>query len=249
VPWGNAINVRTEKRRLRVQGWLVPPKTRLARARYPMVVWVPWRPGVAHLALLAAVLGESPALLAAHGYFVCCHGRQRHGVDGEMSGAARRRSSAARLRNLAERRRSVRSGGQQHEIAVGREQRGALASTRPGGRGEPRRAAMDHTTWDSARRARRSSAAPASLATSKPSLFQCTLMALPHGTSTKRPPRIPPAAARRRFSPVTIVGGSLKVSRNRAVVLRPPAMEMPRGVGPEARSVAASGTTASRHGS
>src|SRR6202020_973828 len=75
--------------------------------------------------------------------------------------------------------------------------------------------------------------------TVKPSLFQCTLMALPHGTSTDAAP--PDAACGRQapISPVTMVGGSLKVSRIAAVVLPSAAMEMPRAYVGEARSVAA----------
>jgi dipeptidyl aminopeptidase/acylaminoacyl peptidase len=70
VPWGNAINVHWKSEGFDVQGWLVPPKTVSPGARYPMVVWVHGGPAWLTSPSWPAVLGESPALLAAHGYFV-----------------------------------------------------------------------------------------------------------------------------------------------------------------------------------
>jgi dipeptidyl aminopeptidase/acylaminoacyl peptidase len=70
VPWGNALNVHWKNEGLDVQGWLVPPKTVAAGTRYPMVVWVHGGPAWLTSPSWPTVLGDSPALLAAHGYFV-----------------------------------------------------------------------------------------------------------------------------------------------------------------------------------
>ena len=70
VPWGNAINVHWKSEGFNVQGWLLPPKTVSPGTRYPMVVWVHGGPAWLTSPSWPTVLGESPALLAAHGYFV-----------------------------------------------------------------------------------------------------------------------------------------------------------------------------------
>ncbi len=70
VPWGNAVNVHWQNEGFDVQGWLVPPKTLVPGTKYPMVVWVHGGPAWLTAPSWPTVLGDSPALLAAHGYFV-----------------------------------------------------------------------------------------------------------------------------------------------------------------------------------
>jgi dipeptidyl aminopeptidase/acylaminoacyl peptidase len=70
VPWGDAINVHWRSDGLDVQGWLVPPKILTPGTRYPMVVWVHGGPAWLTAPSWPTVLGDSPVLLAAHGYFV-----------------------------------------------------------------------------------------------------------------------------------------------------------------------------------
>jgi dipeptidyl aminopeptidase/acylaminoacyl peptidase len=70
VPRGNAINVHWKNEGFDVQGWLVPPKTLSPGTLYPMVVWVHGGPAWLTSPSWPTVLGDSPALLAAHGYFV-----------------------------------------------------------------------------------------------------------------------------------------------------------------------------------
>lgn len=70
APWGKAINVHWQNEGFDVQGWLVPPKTLAAGTKYPMVVWVHGGPAWLTAPSWPTVLGDSPVLLAAHGYFV-----------------------------------------------------------------------------------------------------------------------------------------------------------------------------------
>ena len=70
APWGKAINVHWQNEGFDVQGWLVPPKTLSPGTKYPMVVWVHGGPAWLTAPSWPTVLGDSPVLLAAHGYFV-----------------------------------------------------------------------------------------------------------------------------------------------------------------------------------
>ncbi|HEY4443498.1 MAG TPA: S9 family peptidase [Steroidobacteraceae bacterium] len=70
VPWGNAVSVHWQNEGFDVQGWLVPPKTLSPGTKYPMVVWVHGGPAWLTAPSWPTVLGDSPVLLAAHGYFV-----------------------------------------------------------------------------------------------------------------------------------------------------------------------------------
>jgi dipeptidyl aminopeptidase/acylaminoacyl peptidase len=70
TPWGKAINVHWQNEGFDVQGWLIPPKILSPGTKYPMVVWVHGGPAWLTAPSWPTVLGDSPALLAAHGYFV-----------------------------------------------------------------------------------------------------------------------------------------------------------------------------------
>jgi dipeptidyl aminopeptidase/acylaminoacyl peptidase len=70
APWGKAVNVHWQNEGFDVQGWLVPPKTLVPGTKYPMVVWVHGGPAWLTAPSWPTVLGDSPVLLAAHGYFV-----------------------------------------------------------------------------------------------------------------------------------------------------------------------------------